>query len=434
MLKRRHYLIISFIVSLAFPSCSGDETSSPVSQADDDSVDAVTFVLAGYGSSEEEVAYCRPSGFSASFYIKDKSFYGESYSFTLAETSSLSDLTVPTDADWSPQLAITEGSTYWIRYATQTQFNYLKCAVTSISGENVTLSYVIADTVDARSTTDNANANDEADGDYACNLETPSLLTGDIFVSHTTTYQSSTVLTYSLEWNTEMLHSRWVAFSFNSVTGKKNVNRPDDEPWAEDPLLNLSVSLSTMHTGDGFDRGHLCASNDRVYTTESNAQTFYYSNMSPQLNAFNTGFWASLESLVQSWGRSCCDGDYDNVYVVKGGTLDRLLTDFTGVNKGGDGTYPTTDSAGFTVGGLPCPNYYFMAILTERSSRYHALGFLCEHSESLPSSPSTSQLKSCALSIDELEDFTGIDFFCNLPDNIETIVEPSFNFSDFTWE
>ena len=52
-----------------------------------------------------------------------------------------------------------------------------------------------------------------------------------------------------------------------------------------------------------------------------NDQTFYYTNMSPQRNKFNTGVWLALEGQVQSWGRSCTASD--TLYVVKGGTIDK---------------------------------------------------------------------------------------------------------------
>ena len=38
-------------------------------------------------------------------------------------------------------------------------------------------------------------------------------------------------------------------------------------------------------------------------------------------------------------------------------------------------------------------------------------------------SKNDENLKSYAVSIDELEEKTGIDFFCNLPDEIEEVVE-----------
>ena len=81
-----------------------------------------------------------------------------------------------------------------------------------------------------------------------------------------------------------------------------------------------------MHKSDGYDKGHICASEDRVYSTSANKQTFYYSNISPQIGSFNQKYWAALEKQVQTWGRSTGNGVYDKLYVVKGGTTDRLLT------------------------------------------------------------------------------------------------------------
>jgi endonuclease G len=42
-------------------------------------------------------------------------------------------------------------------------------------------------------------------------------------------------------------------------------------------------------------------------------------------------------------------------------------------------------------------------------------------------------MQACAISIDELEAKTGIDFFCNLPDGIEAEVEASKNLNAWAW-
>lgn len=67
----------------------------------------------------------------------------------------------------------------------------------------------------------------------------------------------------------------------------------------------------------GYDRGHIVASADRLYSKEANEQTFYYTNMSPQRHNLNTGVWLQLEKLVQEWARS--GRLRDKLYVVKGG-------------------------------------------------------------------------------------------------------------------
>ena len=53
-------------------------------------------------------------------------------------------------------------------------------------------------------------------------------------------------------------------------------------------------------------------------------------NISPQIGVFNQKYWAALEKQVQTWGRSTQQSVYDKVYVTKGGTINKLLTNFTG--------------------------------------------------------------------------------------------------------
>ena len=61
-----------------------------------------------------------------------------------------------------------------------------------------------------------------------------------------------------------------------------------------------------------------------------------------------------------------------------------------------------------------------MAVLCLKNGQYRAMAYWLEHKNSAQSSTAIS---SCMISIDELERRTGIDFFCNLPDDIETTVE-----------
>lgn len=132
-------------------------------------------------------------------------------------------------------------------------------------------------------------------------------------------------------------------------------------------------------------------------------------------------------------GRSTIGGIYDKVYVTKGATLNKLLTDFTGTVKGGDGKYPETDTNGKTIHGLVCPAYYYMALLSEKDGVYHAIGFLVPHSETLPQKPTADDFKVYAVSIDKLEMETGIDFFCNLVDSVENAIEAAYDFNDWIW-
>ena len=213
-------------------------------------------------------------------------------------------------------------------------------------------------------------------------------------------------LNYSLEYNYAARHSRWVAFTFYDKTAESNTERID--AWAPDPFLMEWTNNEYDYRGSGYNRGHLVASADRLYSKIANEKTFYYSNQSPQIYAFNGGVWLELENTVRQWGR----GSYirDTLYVVKGGTIDKEnVIETIGSNK------------------IAVPKYYYMALLAKKGETYKSIAFMLEHK----SHPEPYNLTKYAMSVEELEAKTGIDFFHNLPDEIERVVEKQKNISDW---
>lgn len=363
---------------------------------------------------------------------QDGFLFGDNYSFAVCEgINTLSAMPAPEAmSQWSTKVELTSGSVYWASYVLPTSRTFLRLRVAFVDIDKVGIEYKI----DIKEEIQNSNANVSVDGwKYVTDYSIPHLNEANYYVEHTVSYENKELLNYAYEWVKNKKHTAWVAFSFDEATSKKNVSRSD--AWANDPKLPAGwCPEESNHKSDGFDKGHLCASEDRAYSKEANAQTFYYSNMSPQMSSFNGGFWASFEILVQKWARS---GAYDKLYVVKGGTVDRLLVNFTGTRKGNDGVLPQTDANGFTKKGLACPKYYFMAILSEKGNEYHAIGFWMEHRDDYgyeyDNFAPTDVLKTYALSIDDLEKNTGLDFFCNLPDDVENSVESSWKETDWAW-
>ncbi|MBO7467314.1 MAG: DNA/RNA non-specific endonuclease [Bacteroidaceae bacterium] len=245
---------------------------------------------------------------------------------------------------------------------------------------------------------------------YARRLEMPALDRTNTLLTHSTYYRGKETLTYSIEYDENMHHSKWVAFTFYDVVNERNWSRSNwystswgGDPFQKDPSLSDAVCPDrSFFGGSGGVRGHLCASADRLYSKEANEQTFYYSNMSPMNYDFNGGFWADLEiALRDAWAykSTFCD----TLYVVKGGTIR-------------EGEYRKSNN-----GKLPIPNHYFMALLCRKNGTYKSIGFWVEHKAQL-----NKIFRDCAVSIDKLEELTGIDFFCNLPDKIEESVEVSY--------
>ncbi|GFH84938.1 DNA/RNA non-specific endonuclease [Bacteroides acidifaciens] len=229
----------------------------------------------------------------------------------------------------------------------------------------------------------------------------------DVFLTHSTIVNGQKVTTFSMEYDKSKKHSRWIAFRFDNQTRLQGATRGNE--FVSDPSLEQEYQRVQADFGRrGYDRGHLCASADRLYLQEANDQTFYYTNMSPQRNNFNTGVWLALEGQVQSWGRSCTASD--TLYVVKGGTIDKEehIKEYIGGDRS-----------------KPVPKYYYMALLFKKGGSFKAIAFWMEHTDSKPSK--TIKLADYVLSIDELEEKTGIDFFPNLNDNLENALEATYS-------
>lgn len=243
-------------------------------------------------------------------------------------------------------------------------------------------------------------------------IEVPKVGNRKNLIVHSTVCDEDTIMTYCLEFEPQKYHSKWVAFRFDGITRQKSTGRQDF--FDDDPSLPSDYQIGSKAFGTPYDRGHICASADRLYNEEANLQTFYMSNMSPQLSSFNQHYWTRYESFVQNLGRNM--NFADTLYVTKGGTIsdDKIIGYVTRQN----GTK------------IAVPRYYFMALLAVKNRKYNAIGFLMEHKDYGVKSAddvSINDVKTHVVSIDALEKFTDIDFFFNLPDEIENEVEAKVN-------
>ena len=216
------------------------------------------------------------------------------------------------------------------------------------------------------------------------------------YYSHSFAMNNKPYRNYTFAWSQKDLVSTWVAYPLSKTYTNKAVQRAEDA-WAYDPLLgkDLSSAPFTGYAGD-YDKGHHVASADRLCCREANDQTFYGTNIAPQLASHNQGLWAQLEDHVRSIANAS-----DTTYVVTGCLLDGA-TEFS------------TDSDGKKV---TIPTAFFKALLRYEANAtgnvWTGAAFFTEHKEY-----STYTFKSFAMSIDELEQRTGFDFFVNLKEEI----------------
>ena len=196
---------------------------------------------------------------------------------------------------------------------------------------------------------------------------------------------------YTFAWSQKDLVSLWIAYPLCGMHTERKVART--EAWNYDPILGKEYSPAPFkgYAGD-YARGHQVPSADRMCCKAANEQTFYGSNIMPQLDEHNEGIWNRLESHIRKIAENA-----DTLYVVTG-----CITE--GSNE------LTTDSDGKVI---TVPVAFYKAVLRyEAGVPWSGAAFYTEHKSY---GRNNDDLKAVSMSIDELEKKTGIDFFVNLP-------------------
>jgi endonuclease G len=222
-------------------------------------------------------------------------------------------------------------------------------------------------------------------------LELPASKDGDEIISHTG---------YTLCYDDKFEQAKWVAYELTRDELYGSFERTDN--FRPDLKAKYGSASLNDYKGSGYDRGHLIPAADSNWSAEAMDDSFYLTNMSPQDPQFNRGIWSKLESAV----RNFVDED-GALYVVTGPVLT-------------DGPYETIGKNKVAV-----PKQYYKVLLDYTDPTVKAIAFL------LPNEGSSEPLQSFALTIDQVEDLTNLDFFPKLPDKQEAILEGSFNVNDW---
>lgn len=176
-------------------------------------------------------------------------------------------------------------------------------------------------------------------------------------------------------------------FSRNYRVGNAKVD------FAADPAVEGCASLAD-YKKSGFDRGHLAPSADMKWNLEAQQQCHLLTNISPQVSQLNSGPWATVEKNTRQWAQK-----YGRLIIVAGPVLSDHLTRHIGTTP------------------VPVPERFFKAIIAPDHNPPMGIGFV------MPNAYTSGGAQACVVSIDEIENITGFDFFKTLPDPIENDIE-----------
>lgn len=206
---------------------------------------------------------------------------------------------------------------------------------------------------------------------------------------------------YVLSYNETFEQAEWVAYELkNKHLSNTNRNRPY---FIQDKKVKTQSADYRNYKKSGYTKGHLCPAGDRKFSKTAYDETFLTSNISPQKADFNGGVWNRLEQKTRYWASKD-----KQLFIVTGGVLKKNLKTI-GKEK------------------VAVPKQFYKVLLDYSEPKIKAIAFLVPHAAS------KAPLYTFVVSIDNLEKLTNIDFFPALPDEIETKLEASSSYKDWSF-
>ncbi len=278
-------------------------------------------------------------------------------------------------------------------------------------------------------------------GSQAANgwLELPAKQTGSDYYNGVFKVGSARNYSYMYQYSTYT--SMWTAYPLyaSTMSGSEAIPGPytpmqmaseEDrgQTWAANPNIEKSLQVNVWsgsynvnlvnppYVSDYYARGHQIPNADRSNNGNMQTQTYYATNSTPQIqNRFNGYIWGNLEDAVR-------ESVKDTVYVATGPVFRTV---------GGSESITIIHPSHDTGKDVPVPNYYWKVLLKVKRTNgvvtsASAVGFWFEHKQ-YNSQDYTPYVKS----VNQIEALTGLDFFVNLPDNLEETAEANTNWTTF---
>lgn len=198
---------------------------------------------------------------------------------------------------------------------------------------------------------------------------------------------------------------RWVAWELTAEEAEASTASRTDE-FLPDPDLGKGSPLPSDYTGGGYDRGHMAPAADMKWSEVAMKESFMMSNICPQNHVLNEKAWCGLEKQCRTWAKH-----YDRLWICCGPIY---------------GKNPQTIGKAHSVA---VPEAFFKVVLKQFKGRWYAVGFL------FPNMPLAREgsFMNYAVSVDEVERRTGLDFFAALPEKTQRQVESVCDRNDWNY-
>lgn len=216
----------------------------------------------------------------------------------------------------------------------------------------------------------------------------------EVIMPSTTPSIPKTYTGFTLSFNPQKHIPNWVAWELTDeeTTGTvKRLNKFNNDPTVEGCPETYDYNYS------GYQRGHMAPAGDMKWDQKAMEETFYLTNICPQMGSLNTGAWKNLEEKCRDWAKA-----FGSIIIICGPVLTDNIREFIGDQR------------------IAVPKRFFKVVIAPEAKQ--GIGFVMNNGRV------EGGMQMAAMSIDQVEEITGYDFFSALPDDLENEIEAQNNF------
>ncbi|MDE6017214.1 MAG: DNA/RNA non-specific endonuclease [Muribaculaceae bacterium] len=204
---------------------------------------------------------------------------------------------------------------------------------------------------------------------------------------------------FTVDFNQENKTPNYVAWILQGQETEGATAR-SNKFWTDSELKGCPDTRD--YSRSGYDRGHMCPAGEQKWSDEAMHHSFVMANICPQSHELNTGAWKTLEDKERIWAKR------DSVVVIVAGPI-----------------YEASDKKTIGTNKVRVPSAFFKVLLAPYADPMRAIGFV------YPNMKCEGNMASYAVTVDDVEKMTGMDFFSALPDDIENDIESVVSFQDW---
>ncbi len=200
---------------------------------------------------------------------------------------------------------------------------------------------------------------------------------------------------FALSHDSATKSPRWVA---QRMTPERLVAAvPRSDRFLPDPDLPKGQRAELEdYRASGYDRGHMAPAADMRWSAQAMRESFYLSNMAPQIGAgLNRGIWSELESRIRQWVER-----RGELFIFTGPVFET----------------PVTKAQRIGPNAVAVPTHFYKIVFDP--VRIETIAFVIPNA-----AQQGRRLEEFITSVRDIEQRTGLDFLNRITPNVQALIE-----------